>query len=104
MPLATPVSAVVFGLKMNARSLYWPSPLMSPFTSGVYGVPDVMLNIPVSSRDGCTGHVAVAWMLWRRSRSDVAHGVMFGLPSVVPDRKRFEALPPVADVWSRERW
>src|SRR6185312_7555817 len=43
-------------------------------------------------------------MLWRRSRSDVPHGVMFGLPSVVPERNSEPTLPPVDEIWSRDRW
>src|ERR1019366_10593247 len=43
-------------------------------------------------------------MLWRRSLSLVPHGVMFGLPSVVGERKSPPAEPPEAVLWSRERW
>ena len=40
IPDAIAVSLTVDGLKMNARSFEYPSPLMSPATTCVYGVPD----------------------------------------------------------------
>ena len=57
-----------------------------------------------SSSDGCTGQLAWSWNVCRRSRLLVAHGVIFGLPSVVGWEKPCAADPPENELWSRARW
>src|SRR5690606_16339574 len=81
MPFATAVSGALFGSKMNARSLYAPSPLTSPRTIGVNGEPDEMRAYAVSSISGVNGYAADRFSVWRRSLLLVAHPATFGLPA-----------------------
>jgi hypothetical protein len=103
MPFAIIVSVADAGLKMNARSLREPSPLISPATRGVYGWPELKRSTPVMSIDGVTGHVAVPMSVCERCRSEVPHSSVFGLPEVVGDEKPPAADPPENELWSVER-
>ena len=102
MPAARSASVDEAGLKTNARSLRDPSPLMSPLTRGVYGCPDCMRRMPVTSSHGRASQVSDPLTPCRRSRSLVVVGRMLGSPPVVGDEKPPCALPPENDDWSVE--
>ena len=97
MPAATAGSAAVAGLKMKARSLRAPSPLMSALTIGVNGEPDVSRAIDVISKLDVSGCVMVKMMLCFRPKALGAHSDTFGLPAVVVEKK-----PPAAPPKPRE--
>src|SRR5690606_23513326 len=82
MPFAIAVSGALFGSKMNARSLYAPSPLTSPRTIGVNGEPEERPATAASSISGVNGYATMRFSVWRRSLLLVAHSGTLGLPAV----------------------
>ena len=82
------VESAVDGLKTNARSLANPSPLTSPLTTGVNGVPEATRAV-VFTENNVPTRVAnenVTW--WRTSNEPRVRCTSSGFPPVVPPKPR----------------